>query len=130
MRTSASERSGDLVYADKCGLMLENSFSGYRYFVNFKNDYSKFRIIYFLKRKSGVANKLKVFLAEAKTLEHTAKQLLSDGGGEFDNRDVRPSTDNVDLHYRITMFYSQEQNDAAERDNCTLVEVSRFMLQS
>ena len=81
--------------------MQENSFSGYCYFVNFKDDYSKFRNIYFLKQKSKFANKLKVILAEAKTLGHTVNQLLSDRGGKFDNREVRFISDNVGLHYRI-----------------------------
>ena len=63
MRTSVTERPGDLVHADVCGPMQEDSFSGYRYFVNFKDDYSKFRSVYFLKQKPEVTNKLKMFLS-------------------------------------------------------------------
>jgi hypothetical protein len=116
------------VYADVCGPMQNDSFSGYRYYVNFKDDFTKFRSVYFLKQKSEVASKLKVFLAEAKTMGHTVKQLLTDGGGEFDNNNVRSIVQQFGIKHRFTMPYTPEQNGAAERDNRTLIEAARSML--
>lgn len=84
---------GDLIHADVCGPMPEPSFQGYRYYVIFKDELSKYRSVYFLRKKSDVTEKLKIFLAEARTLGHTVKELLTDGGGEFDNHNVKAVTE-------------------------------------
>jgi len=118
-RTNAAMKPGDLIHADVCGPMQEGSFKGYRYFVNFKDEFSKYRCVYFMKEKSEVAEKLKYFLAAVKTVGHTVKELLTDGGGEFDNKEVKHITQQIGLNHRISMPYSPEQNGAAERENRT-----------
>jgi hypothetical protein len=40
-RTIVAEKPGDLIHADTCGPMEEESFSGYRYYVCFKDDFFK-----------------------------------------------------------------------------------------
>jgi hypothetical protein len=57
-------KTGDHIHADVCGPMQEPSFSGFRYFVVFKDDFSKYRGVYFRKNENEIANKLKIFLAE------------------------------------------------------------------
>jgi len=91
-RMTVIGKPGELIHADVCGPMQEDSFRGYRYFVNFKDEFSKYRDVYFLKKKSEVAEKLKQFLAKAQTVGHTVKELLTDGGGEFNNKEVRQIT--------------------------------------
>lgn len=44
--------------------------------------------MYFLKEKSEVAEKLELFLTSAKTIGHIIKEIVSDNGGEFDNKRV------------------------------------------
>ena len=129
-RMTTTVKPGELIHADVCGPMQEDSFRGYRYFVNFKDDFSKYRDVYFMKQKSEVAEKLKYFLAKVKTAGHTVKELLTDGGGEFDNKEVRQITQQIGLNHRMSMPYTPEQNGAAERENRTLVEAARSMLQS
>lgn len=56
--TSREEKSkfcGDVIHSDVCGPMAENSIGGSRYFLLFKDDYSHFRFVYFLRNKSEVA---------------------------------------------------------------------------
>jgi transposase InsO family protein len=129
-RNVTAEKPGDLVHADLCGPMEEDSFSGYRYFLCFKDDFTKYRSIYFLKTKSEAVDKLKVFLAEARTQGHTVKELRTDGGGEFDNVQFRSVTQQSGILHRMTMPFTPEQNGTAERENRTLVEAARTMLQS
>lgn len=129
-RMAVVEKPGDLVHSDVCGPMQEDSFRGARYFVCFKDEFSKYRDVYFMKKKSEVADKLKCFLAKAKTAGHAVKELLTDGGGEFDNHEVQQITVNSGLNHRIVMPYTPEQNGSAERENRTLVEAARSMLQS
>ena len=63
---------GDLIHTNVCGPMPEQSFQDNRYFVLFKDELSKYRRVYFLLKKSDATEKLKIFLAEARTLGHTA----------------------------------------------------------
>lgn len=127
-RQHRGTKPGDQINADVCGPMSELSLGGRRYFVVFKDDFTKFRRVYFLKHKSEVASVLPKFLAEIKTAGHTVKELLTDGGKEFNNAEVHQVTEAVGLHHRISMPYTPEQNGAAERENRILVEAARSML--
>lgn len=68
---------GQLIHADKCSLKAVPSAGVYHYFVVFKDDYSKYCHVYFMKEKSEAALKLSQMLAETRTIGHTVKQLLS-----------------------------------------------------
>jgi len=61
------EPESEVVHADICGPFC-HSFSNYRYFVLFKDDYSGFRFVYLMREKSEVSEKLKWMLAESKAL--------------------------------------------------------------
>lgn len=51
-----------LIHADICGPMEVNSLSGARYFLLFKNNYSGYRKVYFLKTKEETADQFKNFI--------------------------------------------------------------------
>jgi transposase InsO family protein len=122
-------KAGERVHTDVCGPFQE-SMSGFKYFVLFKDDYTKFRTIYFLKEKSEVAEKLSQFLAETKTVGHVIKELLSDNGKEFDNKDVRSMLQKEGIIQRLTMPYTPQQNGCSERENRTVVETARAIMHA
>jgi hypothetical protein len=119
-------KPGELLHADVCGPFCY-SFSNYRYFVLFKDDYSSFRFVYFLKEKSEVAEKLKQVIAETLVTGHKIVEFLSDNGGEFDNNTVRAILQKNGIRQRLTMPYTPQQNGCSERENRTLVEAARAM---
>lgn len=118
---------GELIHTDVCG-PFANSISQYKYYVLFKDDYSSFRMVYFIRNKSEVKDKLLQMLQEAKNAGHTIKTLLSDNGGEFDNQAVRKILQSHGIQHRLTMPYTPEQNGCSERENRTLVEAARSMM--
>lgn len=122
-------KPGELIHTDVCG-PFQNSMSGYHYFVLFKNNYTKFRVIDFIKEKSEVADKLKQFLAETKTAGHVVKELLSDNGGEFDNKQVKEILQHEGIIQRLTMPYTPQQNGCSERQNRTVVETARAIMHA
>lgn len=77
---------GELINADVNGPMNTKSIGGAQYFVCFKDDYSKFRKLFFLKHKNEVCEVLEHFLNEASTNGHVVKKFRCDGGKEFDNK--------------------------------------------
>lgn len=124
-----AKAQGELMHSDVCGPFV-NSMSGYRYFVIFKDDYSKFRYVYFIKEKSEVPDKLKIMLAETKATGHVVKELLSDNGGEFDSSKFREILEQNGIRQRLTMPYSPQQNGCSERDNRTIVETARSIMHA
>lgn len=122
-------KPGELIHADVCG-PFPPSGSKYRYFVAFKDDFSSFRYVYFLKNKSEVKEKLIQMLNEARTAGHDINTLLTDNGGEFDNEGVRKVLSDRGILQRLTMPYTPEQHGCSERENRILVEAARSMLHA
>ena len=122
-------RPGELMSADVCG-PFDESFRKYRYFVVFKDHYSKLRFIGFLRNKSDVAEALKDMLAKVKNEGHVIKELLSDNGGEFDNEEIRSILRAKGITQRLTAPYTPEQNGVVERENRTIVEMARTLKYS
>jgi hypothetical protein len=82
-RTSRPNTFGEQINADVCSPMKETSAGGAHYYVCSKDDYSKFRPVFFITTKGEVEDCLRKFLKEVKTAGHVTKILLSDGGKEF-----------------------------------------------
>jgi len=77
----------------------------------FKDHYSKVRLINFLRQKSYVAEALKDVIAKTRSESHVIKELLSDNGGDFDNKKFR----NILRANGIIQRLTAEQNGVAER---------------
>lgn len=121
-------RPGELVYADVCG-PFPYSISKRRYFVLFKDDFTRYRFVYFMREKAEVHAKLLLMLAEVKANGVTIKELLSDNGGEFDNGKVQAILSKEGIKQRLTMPYTPQQNPT-ERDNRTVVEMARSLMNA
>ncbi|GBO30829.1 Retrovirus-related Pol polyprotein from transposon TNT 1-94 [Araneus ventricosus] len=119
---------GELIFADVCG-PFDKSFRRFQYFVIFKDQFTKFRCVFFLKQKSDVASALQEFLAYG-ILGHIVKEVISDNGGEFDNKEVRMVLKKKGVVQRFTAPYTSEQNGGSERENRTIVEMARTLKNS
>ena len=58
------------------------------------------------------------------------KELLTDGSGEFDNKDVKELAALHGWNHRMSMPYTSEQNGSSERENRILVEAARSMMHA
>jgi hypothetical protein len=108
---------------DRCN--KSHSLRGAKYFVCFKDDFSKYRQVFFLKNKSEVAASLKTFVNQATTAGHRIEEFVSDGGKKFDDAEIRDILQLKGITFRKTMPYSPEQNGGAERKNRTIVETGK-----
>lgn len=60
------------------------SYGGAQYFLLLKDDFSHYRIVYFLKQKSEVADRIKEFVTQTHVqTKHRIKVIQSDNGTEF-----------------------------------------------
>lgn len=126
---SNARKTGELVHADLCGPMEETSIGNSRYFLLFKDDYTKYRKVYFLKNKSKVPEYFKKYKSSLENETGEKLQTLrTDNGLEFVNRRLKKETEKSGIRHERTVAYTPEQNGRAERENRTLVEAARSML--
>ena len=130
VRKQRATKAGELIHADVVGPMHQKSLGNAKYFVCLKDDFSKYRRVFFMHSKNEVSKCIKIFVNEAKNAGYVIKEVLSDGGTEFQNSEVRKILESEGITSRISMPYTPQQNGAAERENRTLVESARTMLHS
>jgi transposase InsO family protein len=85
--TGTVEQASNLlgrIHTDVCGPMSVATCNGYRYFVTFTDDLSRYGYTYLMKHKSETFEKFKELQKEVENqLNRKIKQLHSDRGGEY-----------------------------------------------
>lgn len=126
---STTKEVGEIIHADVCGFMQTKSLGKARYFLLFKDDFSHYRQVYFLKRKDEVADCLRNFLIRINRETKMKLNILrTDQGLEFTNQQIKAIVDREAIKHQMSVVYTPEQNGKVERDNRTIVEAARTML--
>ncbi|KAK1408669.1 hypothetical protein QVD17_40643 [Tagetes erecta] len=119
----------DLVHCDLWGPSPVTSHDGYRYYVLFVDDHSRFTWLYPLRAKSEFHNILGIFLKLVQTQFSTKlKTLQTDGGTEFLNQHVRRTLQDNGTFHRISCPYTPQQNGRVERKHRHVVETGLAMM--
>ena len=129
--TKRATNIGDLVHSDVCGPMEVESVGGSKFFVIFKDDFSKYRVIYPISSKCTVIEKFKDFCAKLK--KETGKsvvRLRTDNGTEYVNKFFSDFMNCNNIINETSVPYTPEQNGRAEREMRTIVEMARTMIHS
>ena len=104
---------------------------GYRYYVTFIDDYSRYTEVVPLKRKDETLEAFKTFVARAEN--EIGKRIIrfrSDGGGEFYSKEFTAYCEEKGIVQEKTNPDTPQQNGVAERKNQTLNNKARTMLAS
>lgn len=129
--SSKTTKTCEIIHVDLCGPMEEESLGGSKYFLLIKDDYSHFRTVYFLKRKSEVTRKMEIFLNLAESVTgNRVKVVRSDNGREFVNSEIRKLFEDKGIRHQKTVPYTPEQNGKCEREMRTIVETGRTLLKA
>lgn len=99
--------------------MSLKSLQGAKYHVCFKDDYSKYRRVFF-KEKNEVSKCSRTFLDEVSTAGNRVNMFQCDGK-EFTCEDVCGVLSDSGIKLLLSAPYAPEQNGVAERENCTTV---------
>lgn len=106
----------DLIHTDVCGPMDAYSLSGFKYFVTLIDDHSRFCVLYFLKKKSEVPEKIQEFVRMVKTQQgRVPKAIRSDNGGEYVSAELRKFYKQNGIQAQYTTSYSSQSNGVAGR---------------
>lgn len=121
---------GELMHADLQGPMHVPSLGESLYALLIKDDASSFRSIFFLKFKSDTYNSLAAYIGYVQRVTgNHVKVLRSDNGGEFIDHRVKSLLRVKSIDHELTAPYTPEQNGKIERENRTVTELARTMLQ-
>ena len=129
--TSKPTVVGELIVSDVVGPIQEPSISGARYYVLFKDVYSKYKVVYFLKTKSETEECFKSYTH--KIFTDTGKRvrvLRSDNGGEFTGNSFEKWLAEQGIKHQTCAAYTPEQNGIAERDHRSTVESARSQIHA
>ena len=108
----------DLIHSDVAGPIPIKSINGYRYFLTFIDDCSRYCWIYFMKLKLEFFETLKSFkdLVE-NSFNKKIKSIKSDGGGEYVKRDFHNFYESEGIRMEHSVPYTPQQNGVVESKN-------------
>lgn len=120
----------DLIHVDLCEMNIR-SLGGAKYFLLFKDDFSHFRTVYFLKSKDEAAAKLDIFMKMVENqFDRKVKCLRSDNGTEIKNADTRKLLEELGIFHTKSNVYTPQQNGRIEREMRTVVESARSAIHA
>ncbi|KAM1674306.1 hypothetical protein ACFX15_039401 [Malus domestica] len=124
-----TSRSLELVHADVWVPAPVCSISGYRFYVIFVDDFTKYTWLYPLKHKSEVFPIFVQFQALVKNLSrHKIGTLRSDSGCEFISSNFKHHLSLHGIQQQLSCPYTPQQNGCAERKHKHIVETARTLL--
>jgi transposase InsO family protein len=110
-----------------CGTMKTTSHGENRYFIIFIDNYLRICWVYFLRQKSeafSVVMKFKKKIVERQS-GGLIKKLRSDKGSEYNSKEFEKFCEDIGLERQLTVDVTPEQNGVAERENRSIVEITR-----
>ncbi|KAJ9552070.1 hypothetical protein OSB04_016115 [Centaurea solstitialis] len=127
-----NERANDLleiIHTDVCGPFSHEARGGYRYFITFTDDFSRYGYVYMIRHKSEAFEKFKEFQNEVQNqLDRKIKFLRSDRGGEYLSLEFDSHLRECGIVSQLTPPYTPQMNGVSERRNRTLLDMVRSMM--
>ena len=118
-----------LIHSDLSGKLRVKTRNGYRYYMTFVDDYSRYCVVRLLKKKSDAKDAVKEFYQTyTKKTGMPMKVFRSDNGGEYMDKELVKWLKKRGVELQYTAPYTPEQNAVPERKNKTLMEMARTML--
>jgi hypothetical protein len=120
---------GDMTFTDVWGPSHVTGIDGSRYYISFTDAATRRTIVYFMKQKSEVEQKVQQYTEYIQTqVGKRIKCFRCDNGKEYVNAKVKEFLADHGIRFELTAAYSPSQNGVAERLNRTLIEHARAML--
>jgi transposase InsO family protein len=119
----------EMLHMDLFSPIVYISIGGNKYDLVIVDDYSRFTWIFFLHDKSETQEVLKKFLKRPQIeIDVKVNKIRSDNGSEFKNTQVADYVDQEGIKHEFSAPYTPQQNGVAKRNNRTLIESARTML--
>ena len=128
-RTSDERASApmEFLHRDVAGPIEPTANDGFRYAINFVDDFTGACFVYFLKQKCDATRALKKFLCDIAPYGKL-KRMRSDNGGEYISEKFENVLIQHQVRHEFSAPHSPHQNGTAERNWHTIFEIARGML--
>jgi histone deacetylase 1/2 len=124
--TRVSTSPLELIHSDVWGPALPSS-GGFKYYVSFIDDYSRYCWIYLIKHKSDVESIFYTFQNHVERLLNAKiRSVQSDWGGEYHR--LHAYFERTGIAHRVSCPHTSQQNGIAERKHRHLVETGLALL--
>ena len=118
-----------LIHTDVCGPMSITAREGYRYFITFTDDLSRYGYVYLMKHKSESFEKFKEYQNRVQNLlGRKIITLRSDRGGEYLSHEFDQHLKDCGIALQLTPPGTPQLNGVSERRNRTLLDMVRSMM--
>ena len=118
-----------LVHTDVCGPMSTTARGGFKYFITFTYDFSRYGYVYLMKHKSETFEVFKEFQNEVHNqLGKTIKALRSDRGSEYLSQQFVDHLKQCGIVPQLTTPGTPQWNGVSERRNRNLLDMVRSMI--
>ena len=118
-----------LIHTDVCGPIKPSSIEGFRYFLTFTDDYTRFSQVYVLSSRTQVYEKFLEYKAYVENHHNDKiKTLRSDNGTEYTSNQFKDFLYKCGIRHELTNPHTPQQNGVAERFNRTINEGVRAVL--
>ena len=116
------------VHTDMCGEITPTAKGGFKYIVNFVDEYSSMLFVYFTHTKDEAHNALKHFLSDVSPIGKV-KEIHSDNGGEYIGQEFQKVLLDNNIKHTTTAPHSPYQNGKSERSWRSLLDMARCLRQ-
>ncbi|GJX38526.1 retrovirus-related pol polyprotein from transposon TNT 1-94 [Tanacetum coccineum] len=117
-----------LLHMDLCGPMHVDSINEKKYILVIVDDYSRFTWVKFMRSKDEAPDAIIKCIKNIQVrLNATIRNVRTDNGIEFVNKNLRDFYENVSISHQTSVARTPQQNGVVERRNRTLMEVARTM---
>jgi len=137
----------ELIHSDLNGPLEVPSLGGSKYFFSFIDDFSKWTVVFMIRKKSETFQCFKEYHSYAQThtgqsasqlnfihrstkTEAQLKALRSDNGGEYISNEFKDYLKSYGISHQLTVAYTPQQNGVAERMNRTVMDLVRSMMNT
>ncbi|KAK4386032.1 Retrovirus-related Pol polyprotein from transposon TNT 1-94 [Sesamum angolense] len=118
----------DYMHSDMWGPTKEQSLGGSLYYVTFTDNFSRKVWVYFLKQKSEVFAKFKLWKVEVENQTgRKIKYLRSDNGTKYTDSQFQKFCEEHGVQRHFSVRNTPQQNGVAERMNTSLTERARWL---
>ena len=141
---SCSSRPLELIHSNLSGRNPTSSLAGSQYYIIFIDDFTRFTMVYFLKKKSEAFRTFQDY--ESAVVKHWTvraadpvdptpenlplfiAKLRTDGGGEYTSREFTQYLRQQGIEAQVTTPYTPQSNGVSERANRTIMDRVRSMI--
>ena len=116
----------DLVHTDVLGLIHQESYEGFRYAIGFVDSYSRYVVMYPMRTRDEVIEKLELFIADV----GSPGTLVSDGAQEYKPRGFNEVCRKNGIRQEYSAPYTPQENGKIERMWGTVTGMTRCMLET